>query len=69
MINSVILSGVVVATGATIASAQPMHRHRMYVHTHHVLANGRCNGVSYGTGQRGCGTATGGPVSGLTNRN
>ncbi|WP_158809989.1 hypothetical protein [Beijerinckia sp. L45] len=29
-----------------------------------VQANGRCDGVSYGTGARSCGTATGGPVGG-----
>ncbi len=29
-----------------------------------VAANGRCDGVSYGTGARRCGTATGGPVGG-----
>ena len=34
-----------------------------------VAANGRCRGMSYGTGARSCGTATGGPVGGLTNRN
>jgi hypothetical protein len=34
-----------------------------------VVANGRCNGVSSGTGERRCGTATGGPVGGLDSRN
>lgn len=34
-----------------------------------VAANGRCGGVSYGTGARSCGTATGGPVGGLDSRN
>lgn len=36
---------------------------------HHIAANGRCGGMSYGTGERTCGTATGGPVGGLTDRN
>jgi hypothetical protein len=34
-----------------------------------VSAGGRCHGMSYGTGARSCGTATGGPVGGLTSRN
>ena len=34
-----------------------------------VVANGRCGGVSYGTGARSCGTATGGPVGGISGRN
>jgi hypothetical protein len=34
-----------------------------------VAANGRCDGVSYGTGERSCGTATGGPVGGNESRN
>lgn len=34
-----------------------------------VQANGRCDGVSYGTGARSCGTATGGPVGGNSSRN
>ena len=34
-----------------------------------VLVNGRCNGISYGTGARTCGTATGGPVGGINSRN
>ena len=34
-----------------------------------VAANGRCHGISYGTGARSCGTATGGPVGGYANRN
>ena len=34
-----------------------------------VAANGRCRGISYGTGARTCGTATGGPVGGITGRN
>lgn len=34
-----------------------------------IDANGRCGGISYGTGARTCGTATGGPVGGITGRN
>ncbi len=34
-----------------------------------VDANDRCGGVSYGTGARTCGTATGGPVGGINGRN
>lgn len=29
----------------------------------------RCRGMSYGTGAQTCGTATGGPVGGITSRN
>lgn len=29
----------------------------------------RCDGLSYGTGDHSCGTATGGPVGGLPGRN
>ena len=34
-----------------------------------VSANNRCNGMSYGTGARSCGTASGGPVGGIGGRN
>ncbi len=34
-----------------------------------VIKNGRCGGISYGTGARSCGTATGGPVGGISGRN
>ena len=34
-----------------------------------VNANNRCNGLSYGTGARSCGTASGGPVGGIGGRN
>ncbi len=33
------------------------------------VPGGRCRGISYGTGARSCGTATGGPVAGLASRN
>ncbi len=44
---------------------------RAYYHKSHngVAANGRCGGISYGTGARSCGTATGGPVGGISSRN
>jgi hypothetical protein len=41
----------------------------MHVYATGVDAGGRCHGIAYGTGARSCGTATGGPVGGLTNRN
>ena len=34
-----------------------------------VAANGRCGGVSFGTGARRCGDLSGGPSGGLTSRN
>ena len=71
----------IIASAATLVltvvplSAQTMNHHR----THHrylkasvtngVAANGRCGGISYGTGARRCGSGTGGPSGGLTNRN
>ena len=34
-----------------------------------VTVTNRCNGMSYGTGARSCGTASGGPVGGIGGRN
>ncbi len=34
-----------------------------------VVANGRCGAMSFGTGARRCGTASGGPVDGNNSRN
>ena len=34
-----------------------------------VSANGRCDGLSYGTGARRCGSRSGGPVGGISGRN
>ena len=72
---------IIASAAATLAmtampvAAQTMTHHRM----HHrylkasmnngVAANGRCGGISYGTGARRCGSGTGGPSGGLTNRN
>ena len=50
----------------------PMHHYRTLHHAkrdHTVHANGFCNGRSHGTGDRSCGTATGGPVGGNPSRN
>jgi hypothetical protein len=71
MIKSLILSVALVAGASTVASADMMyHRHHAYMHhMHRVLANGRCDGMSYGTGARRCGSATGGPSGGLSNKN
>lgn len=55
--------GLAATTAAAAQTAPPRHR------IHRVATNGRCNGVSYGTGARSCGTRTGGPVGGLTSRN
>ena len=43
--------------------------HRLLKARGHVLADGRCRGISYGTGARSCGTATGGAVGGISSRN
>ena len=54
----------------TLAHADGQAVHLTYLHPHgHVWADGRCDGISYGTGARSCGTATGGPVGGLSSRN
>ena len=34
-----------------------------------IAANGRCGGVSTGTGARRCGDATGGPADGIGSKN
>lgn len=34
-----------------------------------IAANGRCGGVSFGTGASRCGSATGGPADGIDSRN
>ena len=34
-----------------------------------IAANGRCGGVSFGTGARRCGDLTGGPSGGISSRN
>ena len=50
----------------------PMHHYNTLHHSkrhHYVHANGFCNGRSHGTGDRSCGTATGGPVGGNASRN
>ena len=72
MMKSLILSAALVAGTSTLASADMMHhRHHVYMHRHmnRIAANGRCNGVSYGTGARRCGSATGGPAGGLSTKN
>ncbi len=63
-------------TPASANDAQVIHRktHRHAINyreatNNSVAANGRCGGISYGTGARRCGSETGGPSGGLTNRN
>ena len=59
-------------TGRSASMDHPMHHYGMTHHHmrhHRVTANGRCNGRSYGTGQRSCGTATGGTPGGNPSRN
>ena len=55
--------------GASFAYAQTAPSYRVLKGRGHVHASGRCHGMSYGTGARSCGTATGGPVGGLSSRN
>ena len=58
------------ACSIAVASPDAMHNHHMMMKKkHRVLANGRCDGISYGTGQRSCGTATGGTPGGNPSRN
>ena len=51
------------AQGTTYEAPRAHHRH------HHLTADGRCDGISYGNGERSCGTASGGPVGGSAGRN
>ncbi len=75
MLKTAILSVALVVAGTSFASAQTyhrMHRHshfKRFARTNGVLANGRCDGISYGTGSRRCGSATGGPSGGGTQKN
>ena len=55
---------------ASSADAQQVYSHsRLLKAKGRIHADGRCHGMSYGTGARSCGTATGGPVGGLSSRN
>ena len=56
-------TGALAQTYTTDAGAAAPRRMRQ------VEANGRCEGLSYGTGARRCGTRTGGPVGGIPGRN
>ena len=44
-------------------------QYRALAPRNNIAANGRCDGISYGTGAMSCGTETGGPVAGLSSRN
>jgi hypothetical protein len=71
MTKTVLVSiALILGTSSFAASASPMHhQHLMMRKKHKVLANGRCDGISYGTGQRSCGTASGGTPGGNPSRN
>ena len=76
MSRSLTFSAAMILAGLSGAAAQDARslerigrRESIYPLPHRVLANGRCNGISYGTGARRCGTATGGPSGGLSSRN
>lgn len=75
-----LLPAVVAMLGlGTVAQAQQVMRFAPWDHEPHLDSRGedmngppyreRCDGLSYGTGERSCGTATGGPVGGLSSRN
>ncbi len=49
--------------------SSPIGTWRYTTATHHVRANGRCHGISYGTGARRCDTLSGGPSGGRSNGN
>ena len=73
MIKTLLVTAALVlgtSTFAMAASDSMGHPGMMMKHKkNRVSANGRCNGVSYGTGQRSCGTATGGTPGGNPSRN
>lgn len=65
LVSAAAIVGITGMSGVTTASAAS----QSVMLKKKIAANGRCNGVSYGTGQRGCGTKTGGPVGGNPSRN
>ncbi len=72
MTKTLLVTAALVLGTSTFAMATPTsmgHHHMMMKKKHKVAANGRCNGVSYGTGQRSCGSATGGTPGGNPSRN
>ena len=66
-----VTAALVLGTGPAFAMSAPSSagHHMMMKKRHRVTASGRCNGVAYGTGQRSCGTATGGTPGGNPSRN
>ena len=72
MTKTLLVSAALVLGASTFSMAEPvatMSHHQMMKKRHKVTANGRCDGTSYGTGQRSCGTATGGTPGGNPSRN
>lgn len=72
MTKILLVSAALIVGASTFAVAAPMttgHHHMMMKKKHKVTASGRCDGVSYGTGQRSCGTATGGTPGGNPSKN
>ena len=72
MTKTLLLTAALVVGGSSFAMAAPdaMGHPMMMKHKRNrITATGRCNGVSYGTGQRSCGTATGGTPGGNPSRN
>jgi hypothetical protein len=73
--STLIAAAAMLISFGDFASAQTIHRHRPHPNWSYSKAvamrvsGGRCRGISYGTGARSCGTATGGPVGGLSSRN
>ena len=69
MLKSLLLSAALIGeTSFVLAQTTPYSVPRAH-HRHHITADGRCDGISYGNGERSCGTASGGPVGGSAGRN
>ena len=75
--NAIIAGAMTCSLGAAYAAGpdylsegrDASRRARAQEHSNGVDANNRCHGMSYGTGARSCGTASGGPVGGIGGRN
>lgn len=67
LLSLMLAVGLTSVASAEVASPNPRFN-RLHPHQKidRVTANGRCNGISYGTGARRCGTASGGPVGGIS---
>ena len=66
-------SSLALAQGTAPSTEVPRSANRVSTHDQPggdgIAANGRCGGMSFGTGARRCGTMSGDPFDGIENRN